>query len=92
MEDRTCASMSEEQMLNDLLSSQKFLTGEYNSYCCEASTGAVKSCLMSILEDEHRIQEEIFNSLHARGWYPIEAAEDGKLSQTKQTFSQAVTV
>ena len=92
MENRTCTSLSEEQMLNDLLSSQKFLTGVYNSYCCEASTGAVKSSLSSILEDEHRIQEEIFNSLHSRGWYPIEAAEDAKLNQAKQKFSQTVTV
>ena len=92
METNTCASLNEEQKLTDLLSSQKFLTGVYNSYCCEASTGAVRNCLSSILEDEHRIQEEIFNQLNSHGWYPLETAEDTKLNQTKQKFSQAVTV
>ena len=64
MKTQACAPMGEQEKLTDLLSGQKFLTSVYNTYCCEASTGAVKSCLNSILQDEHRIQEEIFNAMH----------------------------
>ena len=92
METQTCISLNEEQKLNDMLSSEKFLTGVYNTYCCEASTGAVKNCLMSILQDEHRIHEEIFNEINSRGWYPLEKAEDTKLNSTKQQFAQTATV
>ena len=84
--------MNEQQTLNDLLSSQKFLTGMYNSYCCESATTAVKNCLSSILQDEHRIQEEIFNEMNTRGWYPVEKAEEAKINSAKQKFSQTVSV
>lgn len=92
METKTCMSLTEEQRLTDLLSSQKFLTGVYNTYCCEAATSAVKCTLMSILQDEHRIQEEIFNAMNSRGMYPLEKAEDAKVNTTKQKFAQTATV
>ena len=91
MEQNQC-KMNEQEKMNDLLSTQKFLTGAYNSYCNEAATSAVRSMLTSILADEHRIQEEIFNEMNARGYYPLEKAEDNKISSTKQKFAQKATV
>ena len=91
MEQNQC-KMNEQEKMNDLLSTQKFLTGAYNSYCNEAATSAVRSTLTSILADEHRIQEEIFNEMSARGYYPLEKAEDNKISSTKQKFAQKATV
>ena len=91
MEQNQC-KMNEQQKMNDLLSTQKFLTGVYNSYSNEAATSAVRSTLTSILADEHRIQEEIFNEMNARGYYPLEKAEDNKISSTKQKFAQKATV
>ncbi|MBQ7335247.1 MAG: spore coat protein [Clostridia bacterium] len=92
MEMNQNVSMNDEEKLTDLLSTQKFLTGVYNTYCCEAATVAVKNCLNSILEDEHRIHEEIFNEMTARGWYQTEKAEEAKINSTKQKFAQKVTV
>ncbi len=91
MEQNQC-QMNEQQKMNDLLTMQKFLTGAYNSYCNEAATSAVRSTLTSILADEHRIQEEIFNEMSARGYYPLEKAEDNKISSAKQKFAQKATV
>ncbi len=82
--------MNEPQKLTDLLSSQKYLTSMYNAYRCEAATGTVRSCLSAILEDEHRIQDEIFDEMNMRGWYPLEAAEQTKLNSTKQKYAQQV--
>ena len=91
MEQNQCR-MNEQQKLNDLLNTQKFLTGAYNSYYCESATTAVKNCLSSILADEHRIQEEIFNEMNSRGYYPLEKAEDNKINAAKQKFAQKATV
>ena len=91
MEQNQC-KMNEQQKLNDLLNTQKFLTGAYNSYYCESATGAVKNCLSSILQDEHRIQEEIFNEMSTKGYYQVEPAEDTKLSAEKQKSAQTATV
>ena len=91
MKNQSCTPMTEQEQMTDLLSSEKFLTGVYNTYCCEASTGAVRQALCSILQDEHRIQEEIFSEMNTRGWYPLEKAEEAKINSTKQKFSQNIT-
>lgn len=92
METQACTTLDEKQRITDLLSSEKYMTGAYNTFCCEASTGAVKSCLNSLLQDEHRIHEEIFDTMNARGWYPMETAEETKINAAKQKFSQNVSV
>lgn len=84
--------MTEKELMTDLLSSEKFLTGVYNTYCCEAATSTVKSALMSLLQDVHRMQEEIFGEMSKRGWYQLEKAEEQKLNSEKQKFSQMATV
>ena len=84
--------MTEQEMMTDLLSTEKFMTGVYNTYCCEAATPAVKSCLMSLLQDTHRMQEALFAEMSAHGWYQVEKAEDTKLNQEKQKFNKMATV
>jgi spore coat protein CotF len=92
---QTCAQngagMAEQQKLNDLLTTEKSLSGLYNTYYAESATGAVRSCLSSILSDEHRIGEELFQEMNSRGWYPVEKAEEAKINSTKQKFSKSVT-
>ncbi len=78
--------------LFDLLNSEKFLAGVYNENLLESATPEVSSCLSGILEDEHRIQKELFNELSARGLYPTEKAPEDKLTQTKMKFAQKTTV
>jgi spore coat protein CotF len=85
-------TMMEKEQMTDLLCSQKFVTSVYNTFCNEASTPAMRSCLSSILQDEHRIQEEIFNEMSTNGYYQVEPAEDTKLSAEKQKFAQTATV
>lgn len=83
--------MQEKEMMTDLLCSQKFVTSLYNTFCNEASTPAMRSCLSSILQDEHRVQEEIFNEMSNKGYYKVEMAEETKLNAEKQKFAQTVT-
>ena len=87
--ENNCCKMNEQEKLTDALSAQKMLTGMYNTYCCEAATPAVRSCLFSILEEEHGIQSQIFREMNSRGYYPVEQAEETKLNQAKQQFSQS---
>ncbi len=92
MENQQMTKYDEKQKMIDLLSSEKFLTGTYNTFCCEAATGSVKNCLLSILNDEHRMQNELFQEMSTRGWYPTEKAEEQKISAAKQKFGKTVTV
>ena len=81
----TC--FSDQNMIGDILSTQKFITGGYNANANEASDPKVKSTLMSILQDEHTIQHDVFVEMKNRGWYQTEQAPLDKIQQTKQNFS-----
>ena len=82
--------MTDKEKAADLLSCEKFLAGNYNTYCMEAATTSLRSCLCSNLKDVHEIQESLFQEMHSRGWYPLEQAEDAKLQAEKQKFAQTV--
>ena len=91
MESQT-QNMNEQQTMMDLLSSQKYLTGMYQSFGNECATPDVRGCMFSILEEEQRISEEIFSQMNTRGYYPVEKAEDTKVDQAKQKFGTKTTV
>ncbi len=84
--------LSDKEILTDLLSHQKFIAGAYNTDLLESATPEVKRCFLGLLEDEHRIAESVFRAMNDRGLYPLEQAEEQKLSQTKMKFAQNATV
>ena len=81
----------EKHMLNDALNSQKFIASVYNADTMECATPQVKSCLSGILEDEKRMQQEIFDEMSSRGYYPVETAKEEKINETKQKYGACVT-
>ena len=68
--------LTEKERMDDALTSQKYITGEYNTYVNEAATPEVKNLFLNILNDEHRIQHEVWEEMNTRGWYPVEKAEE----------------
>ncbi len=78
---------TDKEMMNDVLSSQKFMTDGYNSTANEAKESTVRSAFMSILNDEHTIQQDVFNEMEKRGWYQTEQAPQNKIDETKQKFN-----
>lgn len=82
----------EKQMLGDALNSQKFVSSAYNADILECATPQLKKCFCGILEDEHSIQQEIFDEMSTRGYYPVEKAKEEKIHETKQQYGQCVTV
>ena len=88
MEMQNQNGMNEKACLTDLLSTQKFITGAYNTFCCEAAEPTVRNCLLSVLEDEHRIQAELFNTMNQKGFYQVQKAEESNLNAAKQQFAK----
>ena len=76
-------------MMNDVLTSQKFITSGYNASANEAAEPSVKTAFMSILDEEHSIQHEIFLEMQKRGWYATEQAPSQKIQEAKQKFSSS---
>ena len=81
------SSFTEKEMLDDMLSSQKFVTDGYNTSANECATPVLKSEFMNILNEEHQIQHEVFLEMQKRGWYQTDAADQNKIDQARQKFS-----
>jgi len=82
----TSAMFSDKDRMEDALASQKFITGNYNAFANECITPEVRRVFMSILKEEHDMQNEIFTEMQKRGWYQVQPAEYQKLQQTRTKF------
>lgn len=81
--------MQEREILDDMLSTQKMITGLYNTYANECATATVRDEFLSILNEEHQMQVEVLDEMQKRGWYPIPAAEQQKIIQAKEKFQNS---
>ena len=77
---------SDKERLQDGLASQKFITENYNTFTNECVTPEVRGAFMSILKEEHDMQNEIFTEMQKRGWYQVQPAEQQKIQQTRIKF------
>ena len=80
--------MSEKEILQDGLISQKHITDSYNTFAGECVNEQLRSTFLNILGDEHKIQADMFCDLQSNGWYQVENAPAQKVQQARQKFSQ----
>ena len=85
----TTQNFSEKEILSDALSSTKAATNHYNSFSNECVHENVRHAMLHCLEQEHDIQQDLFEIMHAKGYYPTPAADEKKIQNTIQTFSQS---
>jgi len=78
--------MQDKDMMLDVLSSQKFVTGAYNTFANECATACVRKDFLNLLQEEHEIQADLFTEIHNRGWYQTMPAEQPKVDQAKQKY------
>ncbi len=79
---------SDKEILGDGLTAQKATTGLFNTASNECVHDNVRNTMLKILEQEHSIQNEVFNMMHSRGLYNTPAAEAKKVQEAQQKFSQ----
>lgn len=80
--------MSDREMMEDMLTLQKHTDVNYSMFANECSTESMRTDVMNILSDEHKIQAEVFDQMAAHGWYSPAEAEMQKIEQAKQKFTQ----
>lgn len=81
---------TEKEILGDALAAQKASTGHFNTYANECEHEDVRQTMLHILNEEHDIQQDVFKMMHAQGYYPTPAAEQKKVDELKQQYSQCV--
>lgn len=84
------AEFTEKEILGDGLDTAKATTSNYNKFSNECSHENVRNTMLDILADEHDIQDDIYHIMSARGYYPVCAADQKKIDDTKQRFSACV--
>ncbi len=80
---------TDKEILGDGLSTQKATTEIFNTCSNECVHDNLRATMLKILEQEHSIQNEVFNMMHQRGFYDTPAAEPQKVKETQQKFAQS---
>lgn len=81
---------SEKEILEDALTTQKATTGRFDMSANECVHEDVRETMLHILSQEHDIQQDVFQMMHAKGFYPTPEAEEKKVQETKQQYCQCV--
>lgn len=79
--------MNDRDRLEDMLTTEKHLTDNYNIYAREASHASLHQDIMTILNETHQCQYEMFELMFKKGHYELEAEEQMKLDQAHQKFT-----
>ena len=79
-------NMNDRDFINDMLSTEKYLTNGYDTALNEASHSSLYQDLLSIYTETQNCQRELFNLMFKKGWYSFEAANPQSLQQSFQQF------
>ena len=79
-------TMSEQEILTDLLTTEKHVTSTVNTFITESTCANLRQNLSSILTEEHSIHENLYNIMNQKGWYPTSDAEAQEVQKVKGRF------
>lgn len=78
--------MTDKDYLSEFLHAQKQLAANYNYYAGECVNTELRASMLTLLDEEHDIQSDIFDQMHARGWYQVKGADPAEVATVKTKF------
>ncbi len=79
--------MSERDFLNDMLATEKYMAGSYQTALNEMSHKQLYDKIDLIFQETQDCQRNLYDTMFRKGFYAIEAANAQKLQQSYQQFS-----
>ncbi len=79
--------MDDKCIMENLLLTTKGVCDLYMHGTIESGTANVHSAFDTALNDALCMQNDLYNKMAAKGWYPTEQAEQQKMQQVKQKFA-----
>lgn len=79
-------SLTDEEIMNDILNSQKHMTDVYNTFSNECVHQPVRNDFLNILREEHNMQCSVFTEMQKRGWYAPPDAQQQMIDQTRTKY------
>lgn len=86
VETPTTPQMNERDFLNDMLTTEKYMTTSYSFALNEASHQALYDDLSTICQETENMQREVYNLMFKKGWYSLEGESPQKLQQSYTQF------
>ena len=81
-------NLSEQDMLEDLLTQEKQFISAYSTFITEASCPNLRHILMTNFDQSCEDQYMIFDLMRKKGYYPPKDAQDNEVNTVKQKFTQ----
>ena len=79
--------MNDKNLMENILLLEKGVCDLYMHGTIESSTDNVHNAFNSALNNALCMQDDIYDKMAAKGWYPVEQAEQNKINGVKQKFS-----
>ena len=79
-------TMTEREMMEDSLNTQKQMSSNYNTYASECTSKQLRTAFLNILAEEQDMGAQIFEEMSARGWYQTKDADQSEISKIKEKF------
>ena len=84
-------TFTDREIMDDILTSQKHISGSYNTFSNECVNQQLQNDMLNILKEEHSIQFTVFEEMQKRGWYSPGAAQAQMINETKTKFENIAT-
>lgn len=78
--------MNERDFVNDLLTTEKYMTTSYSMALHEASHRGLYDNILNIYTETQNRQRDLYDLMFKKGWYSIEAEDQQTLQQSYQQF------
>ncbi len=79
-------NFGDREIMDDILDSEKALTGLYNTSACECASSALMGEMVQLLCEEHQMQHRVYEEMSRRGWYCPSPAPMDKITKAKDRF------
>lgn len=79
--------MSDRDFINDILTTEKYMTSSYTTALNEASHQALYDDIQKICNETHLCQRDLFNLMFKKGWYSFDAESQQTLTQSHEQFT-----
>lgn len=79
--------MDDKNLMENILLLEKGVCDLYMHGTIESSTDNVHQAFNTALNNALCMQDEIYDKMSAKGWYPVQQVEQNKINTVKQKFS-----
>jgi len=79
-------NLTEQEMMNDALSSEKQIISAYGTFLAESTCENLRQEMAKIINDKQQIQYEIFDTMKQKGWYNVKNANLNDVQMAAQKY------